>query len=116
LDEDEVTVQDWLIQPVAADTVADVLVEAAVGQTRAPRIITGPHPIRLPELTSRLLVRQDDGRRVRTAQPANAALGAGALLPPGNAIVVGPDVDTWLQTLVPVGADSLRHRTDCSEV
>jgi hypothetical protein len=26
----EVTAQDWLIQPIAADTVADVLVEAAL--------------------------------------------------------------------------------------
>jgi hypothetical protein len=45
----EVVVEDWLIQPIAADTVSDVLVEAALGQTRASRTITGPHAIRLPD-------------------------------------------------------------------
>jgi hypothetical protein len=32
----EVIVEDWLIQPIAADTVADVLVEAALGQIHSP--------------------------------------------------------------------------------
>lgn len=100
-DEDEVTVQDWLIQPIAADTVADVLVEAALGQTHGPRTIAGPHPMRLPELTARLLARQGDDRRVRAVRPAVAALAAGALLPPGQATVVGPDAGTWLHSLAP---------------
>ena len=101
----EVLVEDWLIQPIAADTVADVLVEAALGQTRTPRTITGPHAIRLPELTSKLLSRQGDERRVRAVQPAVAALGTGALLASDHAVVVGPDVDTWLHTLAPAGTD-----------
>lgn len=54
----EVVVQDWLIQPVAADTVADVLVETALGQTHPPRTITGPEVVRLPELTSKLLAQR----------------------------------------------------------
>ncbi|MGH3969135.1 MAG: NmrA family protein, partial [Mycobacterium sp.] len=97
----EVIVEDWLIQPIAADTVADVLVEAALGQSHTPRTITGPHPLRLPELTSKLLVRQGDGRQVRAVQPAVTALANGALLASGHAVVIGPDVDTWLQTLAP---------------
>jgi uncharacterized protein YbjT (DUF2867 family) len=101
----EVVVQDWLIQPIAVDTVADVLVEAALGQTHAPRTITGPHAIRLPELTSKLLARQGDSRSVRAVQPALGALATGALLAGDGAIVVGPDVDTWLRTLAPVGTD-----------
>ena len=101
----EVIVEDWLIQPIAADTVADVLVEAALGQTHTPRTITGPHAIRLPELTSKLLSRQGDERRVRAVQPAVAALGTGALLASDHAVVVGPDVDTWLHTLAPAGTD-----------
>ncbi|OBH34014.1 NmrA family protein [Mycobacterium intracellulare] len=100
-DGDEVIVEDWLIQPIAADTVADVLVEAALGQSHTPRTITGPHPIRLPELTSKLLAQQGDGRQVRTVRPAVAALANGALLASGHAVVVGPDVDTWLRTLAP---------------
>ena len=100
-DRDEVIVEDWLIQPIAADTVADVLVETALGQTRTPRTITGPDAIRLPELTSKVLARQGDSRRVRSVQPAVPALAAGALLAPDHAIVLGPDVETWLRTLAP---------------
>jgi hypothetical protein len=100
-DDHEVVVEDWLIQPIAADTVADVLVEAALGQTRAPRTITGPQAIRLPELTSRLLAVRGDRRRVRAVRPALSALAAGALLAPDHAVALGPDVDTWLETLVP---------------
>ncbi|MCA2240969.1 NAD(P)H-binding protein [Mycobacterium sp. WUMAC-067] len=104
-DGDEVIVEDWLIQPIAADTVADVLVEAALGQSHTPRTITGPHPIRLPELTSKLLAQQGDSRQVRAVRPAVAALANGVLLASGHAVVVGPDVDTWLQTLAPPSID-----------
>jgi hypothetical protein len=94
----EVVVEDWLIQPIAAHTVADVLVEAALGQTRAPRTITGPEDIRLPELTSKVLALRGDGRRVRAVQPPLPALAGGALLAPSHAMVLGPDIDTWLKT------------------
>jgi uncharacterized protein YbjT (DUF2867 family) len=107
---DEVIVEDWLIQPIAADTVADVLVEAALGQIHRPRAITGPGAIRLPELTSKLLVQQGDNRQVRAVEPAVTALGAGALLASGHAVVVGPDVDTWLQTMAPPSTDG--HAAD----
>lgn len=109
---DEVIVEDWLIQPIAADTVADVLVEAALGQTHSPRTITGPDAIRLPDLTSKLLAQQGDSRYVRTVEPAVAALGAGALLASAHAVVVGPDVDTWLQTMAPPSTDG-HHAADC---
>jgi uncharacterized protein YbjT (DUF2867 family) len=101
----EVIVEDWLIQPIAADSVADVLVEAALGQTHVPRTVTGPHAIRLPDLTSKLLARQGDGRRVRTVRPELAGLAAGALLASDGATVIGPDIDTWLRTLAPAGVD-----------
>jgi uncharacterized protein YbjT (DUF2867 family) len=107
----EVIVEDWLIQPIAADTVADVLVEAALGQSHKPRTITGPHPIRLPKLTSKLLAAQGDLRPVRTVQPSVNALAAGALLATDHAIVVGPDVDTWLNTLAPPSTDG-HHSQD----
>lgn len=119
-DGDKVTVQDWLIQPIAADTVADVLVEAALGQTHQPRAITGPEAIRLPELTSRLLALQGDDRRVRAVPPVVAGLATGALLASGQAIVVGPDVDTWLRTLAPTAPGRSRSapggRSDYSRV
>ncbi|WP_407689072.1 SDR family oxidoreductase [Mycobacterium sp. HUMS_1102779] len=100
----EVVAQDWLIQPIAADTVADVLVEAALGQTRTPRTITGPEVIRLPDLASKLLAARGDGRRVRVVKPALAPLAVGGLLAPDHAVVLGPDVDTWLEEQVTPGA------------
>jgi hypothetical protein len=101
--DNEVLVQDWLIQPIAADTVADVLVEAALAQTRRPRTITGPDAIRLPVLTSKLLAVQGDSRRVCAVQPSLTALAVGALLAPDHAIALGPDVDAWLDTLASAG-------------
>ncbi|KLO33813.1 NmrA family protein [Mycobacterium nebraskense] len=112
-DGDEVIVEDWLIQPIAADTVADVLVETALGQTPTPRTITGPDAMRLPELTSKVLARQGDNRPVRIVPPPVHALAAGALLAPDHAIVLGPDLETWLRTLVPAGTDG--HAEDGSE-
>jgi uncharacterized protein YbjT (DUF2867 family) len=101
----EVIVEDWLIQPIAADSVADVLVEAALGQTHVPRTITGPDVMRLPDLTSKLLARQGDSRRVRAVQPKLAGFAAGALLASDGARVIGPDIETWLHTLAPTGTD-----------
>ena len=99
-DDDEVVVQDWLIQPVAVGTVADVLVELAVsGAPESVRTIAGPEVIRLPELTSRLLTHLGDPRPVRSVAPAVPALAEGALLAPANATVLGPTVDGWLETV-----------------
>jgi hypothetical protein len=110
LNKRDVLVEDWLIRPIAADTVADVLVETALSQRRTPLTVTGPRDIRLPELTSKLLSHTGDGRRVRAVQPALPAFGAGALRPPDYAIVLGPDVDGWLGTLPPNGKGSRAAR------
>ena len=98
--DDEVLVQDWLVQPVAADTVADVLArEATSPPSESVVSITGPEEIRLPELTGRVLETLEDRRPVRATEPALAALSDGVLLAPEYAEVVGPDVDTWLGSL-----------------
>jgi len=110
-DGDELAVQDLLIQPVAADTVADVLVEAALGQIHRPCAITGPDIIRLPELTSKLLALHNDDRRVRPVPPPVAGLATGALLASAQAIVVGPDVDTWLTTCAANMTDAACHES-----
>nr|WP_245843306.1 hypothetical protein [Mycolicibacterium vulneris] len=47
---------------------------------------------------------------MRTVEPAVAALGTGALLASGRAIVVGPDIDTWPRTLAPPCTDG--HRAE----
>jgi uncharacterized protein YbjT (DUF2867 family) len=98
--DDEVLVQDWLVQPVAADVVADVLVREATSPSSGSLLsITGPEKIRLPELTGRVLEALGDRRPVRTIEPALAALSEGVLLAPEDAEVVGPDVDAWLRSL-----------------
>lgn len=98
--DDDVAVQDWLIQPVAVGTVADVLVELATSTApQSVRTIAGPEVIRLPELTTRLLAHLGDPRPVRSVAPAVPALAQGALLAPDGAAVLGPTVDGWLETL-----------------
>lgn len=102
--DDEVLVQDWLVQPVAADAVADVLVETALGaEGPATKMITGPEVIRLPELTARLLTRLGDPRPVHTTPPPLTAVAEGVLRAPEQAEVRPPDVETWLQTQEPTG-------------
>lgn len=97
--DDQVRVEDWLIQPVAADTIVDVLVEAALTPARTTtRAVTGPEVIRLPDLTAKLLNVRGDPRPVQTMPPALAALSEGALLAPEHAAVRGPDIGTWLET------------------
>jgi len=61
-----------------------------------------------------LLVQQGDSRTVRAVPPAVAALANGALLASGHAVVVGPDVDTWLRTLAPPSTDGY-HAVDADE-
>ncbi|GAB3245372.1 SDR family oxidoreductase [Arthrobacter pigmenti] len=97
-----VRVEDWLVQPVAADTVAEVLVEAALANpgTRT-RTITGPEEIRLPDLTTKLLDRLGDARPVRATAASLPELSEGILLAPDHATVLGPDINTWLDTVNP---------------
>lgn len=101
-EDDEVRVEDWLVQPVAADTVADVLVEAALDSpgTQA-RTITGPETVRLPGLTIKLLDRLGDTRPVRATAASLPELSEGVLLAPDHATVLGPNVDTWLESVNP---------------
>lgn len=95
--EDSVTVADWLVQPVAADAVAEVVVDACVGEFAGARIeLGGPETVRLPELTARLLAARGDGRPVKTVPPVLPALGEGVLLAPPSARLVGPTVAEWL--------------------
>lgn len=87
------------MQPVAADTVAEALVETALAQKQDPtRMITGPEAIRLPELTTRLLARLGDARPVRAVPPRLSALAEGVLLAPEQAEPLRPDMETWLST------------------
>ena len=95
---DEVLVPDCLLQPVAADVVAEVLVESALGEPQTTtEFVSGPRPVSLPELTTRYLQRVGDLRPVRTVPAERPALSQGALRAPDEAIIVGPDVRVWLR-------------------
>ena len=97
--EDEVLVEDWLMQPVSAASVADVLVETALGNEVAPmKTIAGPEVSGLPELAAKLLAHHGDRRPVRALPSQLAAFGAGALVAPDDAAIIGPDIDSWLLT------------------
>jgi uncharacterized protein YbjT (DUF2867 family) len=90
-----VTVQDWLIQPIAVRSVADILADEAHARS-IRRTLAGPDVIALPALVSRRLRAEHDHRAVLSAPPAVPAFATGALLAPVEAAVTGPDTDTWL--------------------
>lgn len=94
--DDDVRVQDWLIQPVAAEEVARVLAEVAA--TPGDRVIAGPEQIRLPDLTRKVLSAKGDGRPVKVVPPALPAFGDGSLVAPEGAEVAGPTPEEWVST------------------
>ncbi|NDO79166.1 NAD(P)H-binding protein [Kocuria indica] len=100
-DENEVRVEDWLVQPIAVDEVARVLVESVIGEVR-DRQVAGPDQIRLPDLTRALLTSRNDQRPVIATAPSLPALADGVLLAPTGAELLGPDVTTWVQSQRPV--------------
>lgn len=95
--DDHLRVEDWLIQPVAADTVANAVIEAATGTTASNVALAGPEPMRLPQLTAAWLAARGDSRSVITAPASHPALADGTLLAPGEARIVGPTMQEWLQ-------------------
>ncbi|TRV78503.1 NAD-dependent epimerase/dehydratase family protein [Streptomyces sp. 130] len=93
--ETEVRVEDWLIQPVAVTTVAQVLIEAATADSR-DRQVAGAEQVRLPDLARALLEATGDARPVTAAPPSLPALAEGVLLAPPGAELLGPSVNEWV--------------------
>lgn len=93
---DATAVQDMPVQPVALTEVVRVLLETAVGADGPPLVeLAGPRRERLVELVERLVAAR--GERVRVEPvPVSEAVRAGALLPGPDAVLAGPDFDTWL--------------------
>lgn len=93
-----VDVEDWLIQPITADTVARILIDAATDRPEI-RQIAGPEQIRLPDLTTAYLNFQADTRRVQSVPASLPQLTEGILLAPAEADRLGPTTREWIEHL-----------------
>lgn len=95
--DDRVEVQDRLMQPVAAAAVAVALVDRALAADLPALVhVGGPERMLLSELTAAVLRHVGDDRPVVTVDPPSPELLAGVLLPPDDALVVGPKLSEWL--------------------
>ncbi|TDD31935.1 SDR family oxidoreductase [Actinomadura sp. KC06] len=100
-DGDTVRVPDALIQPIAADDVADAVTRAALGRpTQGITEVAGPDRFSFEELVRRFLQAQDDGRTV-IADPEARYFGArlqeASLIPADGAVVGGVRFAEWLR-------------------
>jgi uncharacterized protein YbjT (DUF2867 family) len=96
-----------VIQPIAARTVGELLIEVATAPVPAQSIeVAGPEREYFPDLSQAILRRQ--GKRVVVLPfslpgKAGAAMRSGGLLPTGDVRVAGPTFTEWLE-----GADALQ--------
>ena len=95
---DRVDVEDWLIQPVAAASLATVLVATALDR-QSWREVAGLSPMRLPDLTALYLNTIGDPRTVVPVSPALQKLADGLLLAPDAAELHGPAASDWVASL-----------------
>lgn len=93
--DDEAVVADWLIQPVAVESVGKALVTALDGGSE-DLYIAGPEQIHLPDLTRGYLRATGDHRQVRSRPADLAAFADGSLLAPPQTQIAGPTVAEWL--------------------
>lgn len=91
-----VTVEDWYVQPIAVDSVAEVLVREAERRRARDVTIAGPEPVRLTDLVRRILAARHDPRPVTVVAPPLPAFSDGALLAPAGAEILGPNATGWL--------------------
>ncbi|MDX6287911.1 MAG: hypothetical protein QOG53_3396 [Frankiales bacterium] len=90
------------IQPVAAQTVGEVLVSlAAAPATGLGQELAGPEVRELPDLARRLLDRRGKPAFVLPIRPMGElgkAMTGGALLPGSDAMILGPTFEEWLES------------------
>jgi uncharacterized protein YbjT (DUF2867 family) len=100
-DGDKTTVPDLVIQPVAVQSMVDVLLRAATGEIDDPLTeVAGPRREHLGELSAAYAKHIGDPVDV-VVVPVGDLVRKGALLPKEGAILVGPTFDEWLSTIVP---------------
>ena len=98
-------VAKWRIQPVAARSVAEVLVDLALDpdsvQPGLPHVeIAGPQEENFVDLAVEYMAKRGDGVQVQAgsdpSDPDNHLGESGALLPGPDAVIVGPTFSDWL--------------------
>ena len=94
-DGDVTRIIDVPLQPVATAEIAGLLVEAAGGAVKHDVDLAGPKPERLVDLVQRLVDRGDDPVKVEAVQ-APASMTNGGMLPGPDALLRGPDWQTWI--------------------
>jgi uncharacterized protein YbjT (DUF2867 family) len=100
-------VQEMRVQPVAARSVAEALVDLATGRDTADTgasitEIAGPREESLVELARLVAARRGEPARIEgvsnPSDPDNAVYVSGALLPGPNATLAGPTFQEWLES------------------
>jgi uncharacterized protein YbjT (DUF2867 family) len=93
-DGDVVHVPDVPTQPVATAEIAALLVSAAVGEVPGDVDLAGPKAERLVDLVERVIESRGVDFKVEIA-PTPQSLANGSMLPGPNALLRGPDWQTW---------------------
>jgi uncharacterized protein YbjT (DUF2867 family) len=94
---DEAAVMDIPIQPVASAEVARTLLDMSTDERSGDVDLAGPRPESLVDLVGRLVVLRGDPVVVVPEQ-APASMARGSLLPGPDALIRGPDWQTWAQS------------------
>jgi uncharacterized protein YbjT (DUF2867 family) len=86
---------DVATQPVASAEIVRLLLALATGAAQGDTELAGPRPERLVDQARRLVERSGSSVTV-TAVAAPTSMGNGAMLPGPDALLRGPDWETWL--------------------
>ncbi|RNM13080.1 SDR family oxidoreductase [Nocardioides pocheonensis] len=90
-------VAEMPVQPVALEVVVDTLLDVATGTVDEPVVeVAGPRVERFCDLAAAFATRDVPGLHVEPA-PVSAVLAGGALLPGPDAVLGGPDFQTWFR-------------------
>jgi uncharacterized protein YbjT (DUF2867 family) len=91
---DVVYALDVPTQPVATAEIAALLVSAAVGEVAGDVDLAGPQPERMIDLVQRVIERRGLQLKVEPA-PTPQSMREGSMLPGPEALLRGPDWQTW---------------------
>lgn len=102
-------IQEMLVQPVAADTVARQLRDLTLAdETTEICAIAGPQVEELVDMVRRLVAKRGDTVRLEAFRQPDAdgeAVATGALLPGPGAVIAGPTFQRWLEGQ-PIGSSA----------